>query len=145
MNTSEIVASILDRLRDEFESRSRVSKITREGSNDSKSNPLHRDHERRSAAAQGPQCRKRVGVCPSPPASQTGCIHGRGKPVDRLPAGILRKIPEPVREGQLGSKLEIPLTRGRLTHKVSRPFSPLPSTIFLSVPPQSGDFSKLEG
>ena len=37
MNTSEIVASILDRLREEFESRSRVSKITREGGNDAES------------------------------------------------------------------------------------------------------------
>jgi hypothetical protein len=34
MNKSKIVANILDRLREEFESRSRVSKITREGGND---------------------------------------------------------------------------------------------------------------
>jgi len=37
MNKQEIVASILDRLREEFESRSRVSKITREGGNDAES------------------------------------------------------------------------------------------------------------
>jgi hypothetical protein len=37
MNKQEIVASILDRLREEFESRSRVSKITREGGNDTES------------------------------------------------------------------------------------------------------------
>jgi hypothetical protein len=37
MNKSEIVASILDRLREEFESRSRVSKITRVGGNDAES------------------------------------------------------------------------------------------------------------
>ena len=37
MNKSKIVASILDRLREEFESRSRVSKITREGGNDAES------------------------------------------------------------------------------------------------------------
>ena len=37
MNKQEIVGSILDRLREEFESRSRVSKITREGGNDAES------------------------------------------------------------------------------------------------------------
>jgi len=37
MNKPEIVASILERLREEFESRSRVSKITREGGNDAES------------------------------------------------------------------------------------------------------------
>jgi hypothetical protein len=37
MNKSEIVQLILDRLREEFESRSRVSKITREGGNDAES------------------------------------------------------------------------------------------------------------
>ncbi|MEI8310246.1 MAG: transcription elongation factor GreAB [Verrucomicrobiota bacterium] len=37
MNKSEIVAGILDRLREEFENRSRVSKITREGGNDAES------------------------------------------------------------------------------------------------------------
>ena len=37
MNKQEIVASILDRLREEFESRTRVSKITREGGNDAES------------------------------------------------------------------------------------------------------------
>ncbi|MCX6970462.1 MAG: transcription elongation factor GreAB [Verrucomicrobia bacterium] len=37
MNKSEIVASILDRLREEFESRSRVSKTTRDGGNDAES------------------------------------------------------------------------------------------------------------
>ncbi|MEI6492765.1 MAG: transcription elongation factor GreAB [Verrucomicrobiota bacterium] len=37
MNKQEIVASILDRLREEFETRSRVSKITREGGNDAES------------------------------------------------------------------------------------------------------------
>jgi len=37
MNKPEIVASILDRLREEFESRSRVSKITRDGGNDAES------------------------------------------------------------------------------------------------------------
>jgi hypothetical protein len=37
MNKEEIVASILDRLREEFENRSRVSKITREGGNDAES------------------------------------------------------------------------------------------------------------
>ncbi|MEI8312579.1 MAG: transcription elongation factor GreAB [Verrucomicrobiota bacterium] len=37
MNKSEIVASILDRLREELENRSRVSKITREGRNDAES------------------------------------------------------------------------------------------------------------
>ena len=37
MNKSKIVANILDRLREEFESRSRVSKITREGGNDAES------------------------------------------------------------------------------------------------------------
>jgi len=37
MNKSEIVASILDRLREEFKNRSRVSKITREGGNDAES------------------------------------------------------------------------------------------------------------
>lgn len=34
MNKTEIVAAILERLREEFESRSRVSKTTREGGND---------------------------------------------------------------------------------------------------------------
>ena len=37
MNKSEIIVSILGRLREEFESRSRVSKITREGGNDAES------------------------------------------------------------------------------------------------------------
>jgi hypothetical protein len=37
MNKQEIVTSILERLREEFESRSRVSKLTREGGNDSES------------------------------------------------------------------------------------------------------------
>jgi len=37
MNKQEIVASILDRLREEFESRSRVSKSTRDGGNDAES------------------------------------------------------------------------------------------------------------
>jgi transcription elongation GreA/GreB family factor len=37
MNKQEIIASILDRLREEFENRSRVSKITREGGNDAES------------------------------------------------------------------------------------------------------------
>jgi len=37
MNKQEIVASILDRLREEFESRNRVSKLTREGGNDAES------------------------------------------------------------------------------------------------------------
>lgn len=37
MNKSEIVAGILDRLREEFESRSRVSKITRAGGSDAES------------------------------------------------------------------------------------------------------------
>ena len=37
MNKQEIVASILDRLREEFESRNRVSKSTREGGNDAES------------------------------------------------------------------------------------------------------------
>lgn len=37
MNKQEIVASILDRLRKEFESRNRVSKLTREGGNDAES------------------------------------------------------------------------------------------------------------
>jgi hypothetical protein len=37
MNKPEIVAGILDRLREEFESRSRVSKITWEGGNDAES------------------------------------------------------------------------------------------------------------
>ena len=37
MNNPEIVASILDRLREEFENRRRVSKITREGGNDAES------------------------------------------------------------------------------------------------------------
>ncbi len=37
MNKSEIVASILERLREDFESRRRASKITREGGNDSES------------------------------------------------------------------------------------------------------------
>ncbi|TSA30784.1 MAG: hypothetical protein D4R65_12570 [Verrucomicrobiaceae bacterium] len=37
MNKSEIVAGILEKLREEFESRSRVSKITREGGNDAES------------------------------------------------------------------------------------------------------------
>jgi hypothetical protein len=37
MNKQEIVARIFDRLREEFESGSRVSKITREGGNDAES------------------------------------------------------------------------------------------------------------
>jgi len=37
MNKKEIVASILDRLREEFEYRSRFSKTTREGGNDAES------------------------------------------------------------------------------------------------------------
>jgi hypothetical protein len=37
MNKQEIVASILHRLREEFESRSRVSKLTRDGGNDAES------------------------------------------------------------------------------------------------------------
>jgi hypothetical protein len=37
MNKQEIIASILNQLRGEFESRSRVSKITREGGNDAES------------------------------------------------------------------------------------------------------------
>ena len=37
MNKQEIVASILDRLREGFENRSRISKITREGGNDAES------------------------------------------------------------------------------------------------------------
>ncbi len=37
MNKSEIVAALLDRLREEFEARSRASKSTRDGGNDSES------------------------------------------------------------------------------------------------------------
>ena len=37
MNKQEIVANILERLREEFENRRRVSKITREGGNDAES------------------------------------------------------------------------------------------------------------
>lgn len=37
MNKQEIVASLLDRLREEFETRSRASKATRQGGNDSES------------------------------------------------------------------------------------------------------------
>jgi hypothetical protein len=37
MNKQQIVVSIVDRLREEFECRSRVSKITREGGNDAES------------------------------------------------------------------------------------------------------------
>ena len=68
--------------------------------------PLHRDHDRCSEAHQGPQCRERIHLCPSPPPCQAGRLHGIGKPIIRIQFGILREIPQPGTETRSCKEVE---------------------------------------
>lgn len=68
--------------------------------------PLYRDHNRRSETPQGPQCRKRIRICPGSPPGEAGRLYGIGKSIRRLHLGIFCEIPQPGREARSGQELE---------------------------------------